>query len=477
MKTNLCFLDDYWLDLRRNVVRQWYSPRLAGTYQDPVYASSTYPSLAWCPEAGLYRLWYEALPQVAVDAVRYMGLAESEDGRNWRPAAYQTAAECNRVAGHFVYAGNGGIHGTSVYRDPYEPDPARLYKSAGMTRTDTINQQPRGCFPLTLSTSADGINWTEQPGCPVYPFTSDTYNRLFYNPVQKKYQLILRASYVDRRICSIESADLKDWSEPRLLLHPGAEYAGDQFAVQLYGMGVFWNEGVFYGLLLRYHTSLVEEDLVKMTGYMDTELVYSYDGHCWLRTSRQPLVEKPASPQFGFNQLAFLDMMQSEDEKELILVASASRSPHLPAADYVRVQKQLQGSLSRFNFYAIRKDGFCALESTGQGGRLITKPFELLAADLTLNLAAASGRVSMAILQADGQPVPGFSFADSLLASVDDVQARPSWRDRQLAELVGQRVRFAFTLDSAALYSLRGSFRPYIFQRQVSLGNPRQLPC
>lgn len=475
MKTNLCFFDDFWIDCRRNVARQWYSPRLAGTYQDPTFDAATYPSLAWCPEAGRYRLWYEALPRVEEDALRYIGVAESVDGHNWTPGKFNTDDPCNRVAPHFVYSGNGGIHGSSVYYDPYEKNPDWRYKCAGMTRSDTIRQFPRGEFPLTLSTSTDGIHWTEHPDRRIYPFTSDTYNCIFYNPVSGKYQVILRASYVDRRICMIESDNLQDWSDPLLIVHPDAEYEDGLFTIQLYSMGAYWNEGLFLGLMLRFHTSLTDEDLIKMNGYMDSELMYSYDGRCWMHTTRRPIVEKPVSPDYGFNQMVFLHMAESPDKSEMILVAAASRTPHLQAAEYRKVRERLGGKLGRFNFYAIRKDGFCGLECCGLDGKVITKSFQLQDDDLTVNVAASTGLVRMAILDHAGRPYEGFSYADSLLGNSDGTAVVPTWQNHVLAELKGKRVRFAFELNSAILYSVRGTFRPFIVRPEVSLSNPRQI--
>ncbi|MDW7658541.1 MAG: hypothetical protein SCM11_15340 [Bacillota bacterium] len=258
-------------------------------------------------------------------------------------------------------------------------------------------------------------------------------------------------------------------------MHPDAGYADGLFTIQLYSMGVFWNEGIFLGLMLRFHTSMTDEDLVKMNGYMDSELMYSYDGRYWMHTTRQPIVEKPVSPEYGFNQMVFLHMMTSQDASEMILVAAASRTPHLQAADYLKVKERLGGKLGRFNFYSIRKDGFCGLECCGLDGKVITKSFELQDDDLTVNVAASTGLVRMAILDHQGKPYEGFSYAESLMGNCDGTAVTPAWQNHKLAELKGRRIRFGFELNSAILYSIRGTFRPFIVRPEISLSNPRQI--
>ena len=193
-----------------------------------------------------------------------------------------------------------------------------------------------------------------------------------------------------------------------------------------------------------------------------------------MRTTGQPIVEKPNSPDYGFNQLNFLHMMETNDGNEMILVAVGSRTPHLAAGDYQEVKDRIGMRMNRFNFYSIRKDGFCALECCGTSGKIITKSFLLDDDDLTLNIAASTGRARLAVLDYQGNPYPGFSLEDSLLGNCDGVAVTPRWKNNSLKELIEKRIRFCIELNSGALYSICGSIRPFIVCPQKSISDPLQ---
>jgi hypothetical protein len=475
-KTTLSFLDDFWLDYKSNVIRQWYSPEIIGTFKDDNFQAGVYPTISWCPEVGKYRIWYEGSPDLTFDAVRYLCIAESVNGIDWELGDVEDKSdEISRKYKNVVYSGHGGVHGTSVYRDVFESNPEWRYKATGMTRTDKAKELPTGRMPLILSTSPNGITWTEHANNPIYPFTSDTYNCIYYNPVTEEYNIILRAGFVDRRICLIKSKDLKNWSEPKLIVHPDAEYPESIYSMQLYAMSSYWNKGIFYGFMWRFHTSMVDEDLVKMNGFMDTELMYSYDGEYWMHTTRKPIVEKPQSPEFGFNQVCLTSMTENPHKDKWLIIGTASRTPHLSAKDYKEVYERLKGNLMQINVYSLRKDGFSALEACGTKGKIITKSFEMLKADITLNVAAELGEIRVAILDYLGNPYNGFSYDDCIPINTDGIEVTPKWKEHELDELEGKRFRIGLKMSSATLYSISGTFRPYIICPQESISNPKQL--
>jgi len=471
-KTTICFFDDYWLDDKRDVMRIWYSPQYAGCHDE----AGIYPSAAWCPEAGKYRLWYEVVPDMGKDGVRYLALAESDNGTDWRQAEVDSRKIKNHPGGYgnVVYTGNGGIHGTCVFRDPYDKDPARLYKAAGMIRTN-LPYEKSGCeCPIVVSTSPDGINWTENSDLEVYPFSSDTYNCIFYNPISKKYCVTMRPALIDRRIGLIQSKNLKEWEDPEIIIHPDAENIEGNYMIQYYSMWAGWNEGMFLGLLWNYHTSITDTNSCKMNGFMDTELVYSYDGNHWMHTTRRPIVQRPAPPSFGHTQLNFSSIIETKEKDKWILVASASRAFHSSAEENKRLM-QLYGNTFNISFYEIRKNGLCGMECCGRNGILTTKAFELVEPDLTFNLSAPFGHVKFSVTDVVGKPYEGFSFDDCVPFTGDSVSAVPNWKNHKLDELKGQRVRISLNLNTAVLYSLSATLRPYIVVRQISVNNPLRV--
>jgi hypothetical protein len=474
VKTILRFFDDFWLDVRKNVKRNWYSPALVGQ----LGRHGIYPSAAWCPEAGVYRLWYEVMPDFARDGRRFVALAESDDGMRWRDADVPRVtepADAKRFPGVVLTGGTDGIHGTGVFRDPFDQDPARLYKAC--TIGGPVSYQPRSPSErnLVLCTSPDGVHWDYDPARVVYPFTSDTYNCLLYNPVVGRYQLMFRASNVDRRIALAQSSDLVSWSRPSIVIHPDAGYTDESEMVQLYAMWAGWVDGMFLGELWRFHTEAGDETYPKMVGYMDTELVYSYNGTNWMHTSRRPLVSRPEPPAYGNTQLAFSGMFETRERDAWILVACASRGIHASSKENKRLQELLGGRLLDVCFYRIRRDGLCGLECCGRKGVIGTKPFELLAGDLTFNVNAPFGWVRFAVTDAEARPYPGFSYDDCVPFTGDGMEVAPAWKGRSLAELAGKRVRLWAELNTAVVYSLSASIRPYIWGPQVSIGDPTRV--
>ena len=72
-----------------------------------------------------------------------------------------------------------------------------------------------------------------------------------------------------------------------------------------------------------------------------------------------------------------------------------------------------------------------------------------------LNLDARPwGSVTVDILDAQGQPLPGFSGDDAVPATGSAVRTPMTWRARaEVTELDGRVVRFRFRLKKASLYA------------------------
>ncbi len=458
-KTVLRFFDDYWIDVRKGVKRTWYTPVLSGTFD----RAGIYPSIAWCPEIGKYQLWYEVMPDFSNDGYRHLALAQSDDGLNWSD---------DKIV---IRGGKQGIHGTCVYRDSYETNGSKLYKAC--TMGEYVHDKARTPFerPLVVYTSPDGVNWEQEKPKMIYPFSSDTYNCITYNPVFKKYMMYMRASNIDRRIAMMESADLNSWNRPMTVIHPGAVYADENEMVQLYAMWAGWFDGMFLGHLWRFHTQANDTASPKMYGYMDTELVYSYNGVNWMHTTGKPIVERPAPPEFGHTQLNFSGMIETKEKDAWILLSSASRGIHGSSNENKRLYDLMEGKIIRLNFYRIRRDGFCGLDGVGRDGLVITKPFELLKDDLTFNINAPFGQVRFAVTDASSKPIEGFSLDDCQPFTGDDLDVVPRWKNRSIHELTGKRVRIWVELSTAVLYSISATMRPYIYGPQVSVSDPTRV--
>ncbi len=466
-RMKLPLFDDYWIDFRRGTVRRWFRPEYLGTVPDGAYGSLLYD-----PQAGKYRLYYETLPDIRNDDVRMLRLAESDDLRTFTP--YRGPQE------NIVWDGDGGLHGCSVLLDPEDPDPERRYKLCGVFDSGSARRGERdvALMGVEVAFSPDGIHFTRQPGCRVCENFSDSLNKLVKNTVTGEYLVFHRSAFGDRRVTMASSRDLRHWTEPRVILMPGSRYNDGFTGMQHYALTGGFFDGVFYGLIWNYHTSLYELDFSRMFGFIEPELVYSYDGQDYQYTSRTPLIERPYPPQPGCCGLCPQDLCESRDGSEYIIYCSGSVDVH-----GTEESNALSAEILRENgvraagvLYSIRKDGFCGIESVGSGGLVITKGIELLEPDLSFNLRANVGTARFGIMDLEGNFLDGFGFDGCVpFAFSDGLDVRPRWKEHDLREVVGRRIRVAVELNTAMLHCISATARPHVKEPQESFACPRML--
>ncbi len=462
-RMKLPLFDDYWIDFRFNTTRRWFTPELYS-----ICPAGPYSSMFYDPIRKRYRVYFEEVIRWGDDGPRQLKLLESEDLKTFTPVK-------NDRGDDVIYTGETGVHGTSILYDPFDPDPACRYKFCGMTRMG----RKFGDMEVEVAFSPDGIHWENDHKTIAHPYTSDALNKLVYNPLKKEYLLFHRAAAVDRRICVKSSPDLVNWSDSRVILYPGATYNNGHTGMQHYSMSAAYMDGIFYGLLWRYNTSLYDMEFSRMFGYMEPELVYSYDGNEFLYTSGKPLMERPLPPTPGCVGLAPDDICESADGKDYYILCFGYVFVHGTAESNERLLNAMKDKpVTTGNpIYKIRKDGFCGLESVGHGGKVITKGIELLKDDLTFNIRANYGFVRFGIMNGDGSFVEGFSFDDCIPFEYDDqVAVRPRWKEHDLSEVLNRKVRIALELNTAILHSISATARPYIAQAQESFANPMGLP-
>jgi hypothetical protein len=119
----------------------------------------------------------------------------------------------------------------------------------------------------------------------------------------------------------------------------------------------------------------------------------------------------------------------------------------------------------------LRIDGFASLQAVESTGLVLTKPLTWPGGDLLLNadprrhLTAhrgfCSGQVSVELRDEQNRPIPGYTWTDAVpvtgnTGNAEDGSARVEWSGNRSADgLAGRRVRLAFKLNDAHLYSFR----------------------
>jgi len=466
-RVKLTFFDDFWVDFRPGTTRRWYQPELFS-----VAPTAGYSSIIADKESGKYRIFYEVTPDALYDGRRLLQLTESEDLIHFTPVL-------NDEGGEVIFDGGGNLVSGSVMLDERETDPARKYKYCGMTRTDRKREGSEiHHIHTVMAFSADGVHWEHHPELVVNANTSDCLNKLFYNPYFEEYVVSQRSAHVDRRICLSTSKDLKNWSESRVILYPGAVYNTENIQMQHYSLSAKYFDGIFYGLLWQYSTDMKTGDFGKMKGIMDTELVYSYDGRDFLYTTGKPLMERPAAPCTGWAGLGGNDMCESLDGKYYYMIMFSYQHAHDTAANNKRLRKILddRGIPGGQCIYRIRKDGFCGLESVAAGGKVVTKTMELLEDDLTFNVRADCGSVRFGLTDPKGNYLEGFSLDDCIpLEFAQGLEVRPQWKEHSLSEVLNQRVRIVVELNGAVLHAMSATARPSTLYAQHSFADPRSM--
>ncbi|MDZ4798311.1 MAG: hypothetical protein SGI92_09125 [Bryobacteraceae bacterium] len=122
----------------------------------------------------------------------------------------------------------------------------------------------------------------------------------------------------------------------------------------------------------------------------------------------------------------------------------------------------------RMGLAKLRPDGFASLRANWRAGLATTKPFVWPGGHLEVNSRIQGGNgtpddgwVRVAILDETGQPMPGYSRAESDPLVTDSIHPSapkgPTWsrKPQNLDPLIGKKIRLRFFLRQADLYSFR----------------------
>ncbi|MFO0810928.1 MAG: hypothetical protein U0746_20045 [Gemmataceae bacterium] len=128
-----------------------------------------------------------------------------------------------------------------------------------------------------------------------------------------------------------------------------------------------------------------------------------------------------------------------------------------PAEMSLYVNQDYAQPTAHLHRYSLRLDGFAAVRASYRGGEVVTKPLTFSGRRLLLNFAtSAAGGVRVEIQNAEGQPLPGFTLADSRESIGNEIERAATWKDGDnVSRLAGTPVRLRFVLKDADLFALR----------------------
>ena len=388
-----------------------------------------YPNVVFDRDEQLYKIWYlttitgppeqadwgqhitpgSGAPDEPAQGNLATLYAVSTDGITWEKPALDAYRYKDGTSNIVVW----GTHGTGVFKDMHDPDPARRYKRIS-------GRLPHG--HLDAAFSADGIHWGERFF--IAKARGDTHNNALWAPELNRYVAFTREypSPGIRTVLRMESEDFVHWTEPVEVLR-GPEEA------QTYSMPVFRYGDVYLGLPAIFHTAGALNERVT------TELAWSPDTTTWHRIDK----DRPLIP---------LSATEGDIDCGCIYAAAAPVVRQDEIRVYYSGQKQPHGWNSGWLCLAtLRPDGWAGYEpqDNTQPAVLVTKP--LLCSDKTLWMTAdvgAGGSLQVTVLDTEGKPAAEGSrmTTGGTAAAAADVSA-----------LRGQRVRIRCEFRKAKIYS------------------------
>jgi hypothetical protein len=112
---------------------------------------------------------------------------------------------------------------------------------------------------------------------------------------------------------------------------------------------------------------------------------------------------------------------------------------------------------SPFRRFTLRTDGFASVHVGADAGEMITHPLRFSGKELVINYStSAGGSVRVEVQDESGQPIPGFTLADSRNLVGDAIEQPVSWTKKSdVSSLASQPVRLRFVMQEADLFAMQ----------------------
>ena len=427
------FLDEFLIASSENVRRVVNKPQRDPAIPNPIVTGKEdgcfqpYMTILQDPETGEFRIWYghRALDHNA--GASQIGHMRSEDGIHWvRPPQ--------------ALPGPGPIQfGVSVIDEgPDYPRPAQRFKYGWWKDGG-----------LKVASSPDGLTWTLMaPGVVVYH--NHDINSISWDPLRQRYVGTVSvyrpgdAWSGNRRITmQTYSTDLLTWTTPHYVVTP--DDGRDDGETQFYAMEGYLIRGdLTVGMVKVLRDDLKADDPPDPpeaygVGYMT--LAWSRDGETWIRDQAHFFDPNPQKGAWDHAH-AWIDEQVPVGDRV-----------YLYYGGYARGHKVNRFEERQIGLVIMQRDRYVAREAGDQPGRILTPLVILDAEALRVNVDAARGSLTVQVLDADGQPIPGFTHADCTPITADALDAPVNWK-RPLTELRGKPVRLEFEFRNTRMFGL-----------------------
>jgi len=461
------FIDSHLIDRLEGTRLKLHEPRPAGsalTRRDP-WDGNYFDYGTILHDQDLYRMYYRSCVAVlgTDDWIELICYAESRDGVAWSKPDLGLHDFGGSKHNNIILRkddGTGAIHNFAPFLDtrPGVPKKER-YKAIG-------GAWPKGLFVLV---SEDGIRWRKWRDEAVFKRGAfDSQNVLFWSEAENCYVLYFRTfsgvnehdpnnwmSQGYRTVSKTTSPDLINWSEPKrmsfgpgLLEHFYTNQTHPYFrAPHIYvGMAMRYMPGRRFLSNEQFSALGVEPAYLKggdVPGSVsDTVFFTSRGGYRYDRTFMEAFIRPGPNPGNWV-------VRNGVATRGIVRTGPAEMSVYV-GQDY----GQPTAHLERF---VLRLDGFASVHASATSGEMVTKPLIVGGSKLIINAAtSAAGSIRIELQETDGEPIPGYSLAESEEFVGDGIEHGVSWKmGADMEKLQGQAVRVRFVMRDADVYSMR----------------------
>jgi hypothetical protein len=311
--------------------------------------------------------------------------------------------------------------------------------------------------------SPDGIKFTPHLDAPAIVNSMDFNTTLFdeqtgrYRSYHTTHRKQPGWSEARRCLWLSESTDGVSFGESKLVLAP--DETDDELAkalggrrAEFYGMHAWPYEGFYLGFVWVFTVTKGNAKFGRGwdDGRNEPQLIYSADGVQWRRLPvREPFI--PHGPEGSFESGS---IYSSGDHP--VVIGDEVRFYYF-GVNYTHGCEEPINSpklTSGVGLATLGRDRYVAWQAGTEPGTLLTKPLRFAGRELHLNLEAKGGEARVALLGADGKPIPGFAAEDCEPISADSFDHVVKWRDSgDLSALAGKAVRIQFSLKQGSLYT------------------------
>jgi hypothetical protein len=387
-------------------------------------------------------VWYD--PKDRLFKMWYMGgyergtcYAYSEDGLRWTKPELDVRKGTNVVQPEIRDS-------STVWLDHEEKDPQRRFK---MFRSHS----EAGRFGLSVHFSPDGIHWSERV---LRTGSCGDRTTVFWNPFRKVWVYSLRHGWGrPRRRRYWEVKDILKGPQWERIDEPPLWCGSDRLDPQrddLKTVCELYNlDGVAYESLILGMFSIWHGDKNIPAGRPKPNEVcvgFSRDGFHWSRPDRLPFLtvsENKSDWNWGNVQSAGGCCLVVGD-KLYFYHSGRAGSPG---------KGQTRDTGGATGLAILRRDGFASLDAGKEGGVLTTRPVTFKGKHLFVNADVVSGELTAEVLDESGRVVAGLGRADCVPVRADTTQQAVTWKDTDLAKVVGRPVRLRFHLKGGRLYA------------------------